>query len=73
MKIKDRIAKLIDVKSIVTIILTAVFGYLSINGNISPEHFMTVFAVIISFYFGTQSEKRNNNNNDTDNRGRYEK
>lgn len=51
---RDRIAKLINVKSIVTLILTAVFAVLSVNGKISAEQFLTVFTVVISFYFGTQ-------------------
>ncbi len=51
------LAKLIDVKSIVTLILTVVFAVLSINGKISAEQFQTVFTVVISFYFGTQYQK----------------
>ena len=43
------LAKLIDVKSIVTLILTAVFAVLSLKGKISPEQFHTVFTVVISF------------------------
>ena len=57
MKFKDRLAKLIDVKTIVTLTLTAVFSYLSIIGKISADNFMTVFTVIISFFFGVQIEK----------------
>lgn len=60
MKFKDRLAKLIDVKTIVTLTLTAVFSYLSILGKISADNFMTVFTVIISFFFGVQIEKNNN-------------
>ena len=50
-------AKLIDVKSIVTLILTAVFAVLSLKGQISAEQFQTVFTVVISFYLGTQYQK----------------
>ncbi len=57
---RERLAKLINVKSIITILLTIVFSYLSINGDIQPDQFMTVFTVIISFYYGTQAEKNNN-------------
>lgn len=60
MKFRDRLAKLIDVKTIVTLTLTAVFSYLSIIGKISADNFMTVFTVIISFFFGVQIEKNNN-------------
>ena len=55
---KDKLSKLIDVKSIVTILLTGVFGYLSIRGEVTPDKFMTVFTVVIAFYFGTQAQKR---------------
>ena len=51
---KSKVAKLIDVKSIVTLVLTGVFSYLAIIGTISPDNFMTIFTVIIAFYFGTQ-------------------
>ena len=54
---KERLNKLLTVKSIVTIILTAVFAYLSIIGTVSGEQFLTVFTVVIGFYFGTQHEK----------------
>lgn len=55
---KERIAKLLTVKSIVTLILTAVFSYLSVIGRISADQFMTVFTVVVAFYFGTQYEKK---------------
>ena len=54
---KEKLAKLINVKSIVTIVLTAVFSYLAVNGDISGENFLTIFTVIIAFYFGTQAKK----------------
>ena len=53
----DKITKLINVKSIVTIILTMVFCFLSATGSISAELFMTVYTVVIAFYFGTQATK----------------
>lgn len=55
---KEKLAKLIDVKSIVTLTLTAVFSYLAITKVISGEQFLTVFTVIIAFYFGTQVQKQ---------------
>ena len=55
---KERLTKLLTVKSIVTIALTGVFAYLSVIGTITAQDFMTVFAVIIAFYFGTQAEKK---------------
>ena len=57
---KDKLAKLINVKSVVTIVLTGIFSFLSIRGDISGEQFLTIFATIIALYFGTQSEKKKN-------------
>lgn len=57
MKIRDKLAKLIDVKSLVTLILTAVFAFLSATGKLSPEQFLTVFTTVIAFYFGVQHQK----------------
>ena len=54
---KEKLAKLIDVKSIVTLTLTAVFSYLAITKVITGQEFLTIFTVIISFYFGTQYQK----------------
>lgn len=59
MNLSNKIANLLTIKSIVTIILTAVFAYLSIIGVISGEQFLTIFTVVIAFYFGTQAAKEN--------------
>lgn len=56
-QIKKRLANLISVKSIVTIALTAGFLVLSLRGDISGSDFLTIFLMVISFYFGTQSQK----------------
>lgn len=55
--IVERILKLLCVKSIVTVILTGVFAYLAVHSKVSTEHFLTVFSVVIAFYFGTQAQK----------------
>lgn len=54
--IKKRLGNLLSVKSLVTLTLTVVFAYMAIVGKISQD-FMTIYAVIIAFYFGTQSQK----------------
>lgn len=56
----DKLSKLIDVKSLVTLALTAVFCVLAIRRDVSVEHFLTVYTVIIAFYFGVQYEKHRN-------------
>lgn len=54
--IVKRLGNLMSVKSLVTLILTVVFAYMACTGQISQD-FMTVYAVVIAFYFGTQSQK----------------
>ena len=54
--IKKRFANLLSVKSLVTMTLTVVFAYMAVTEKISQD-FMTIYAVIIAFYFGTQSQK----------------
>jgi len=51
-----RLGNLLSVKSLVTLTLTAVFAVMALKGTISQD-FMTVYAVVIAFYFGTQSQK----------------
>ena len=57
-ELKKRLANLLTVKSIVTVVLTAVFAYLACGGKVSTDQFLTVFSVVIAFYFGTQTEKK---------------
>lgn len=54
--ILKRLGNLLSVKSLVTLTLTAVFAVMALRGTISQD-FMTVYAVVIAFYFGTQSQK----------------
>ena len=54
--IKKRGANLLSVKSLTTLTLTAVFAVMALRGTISQD-FMTVYAVVIASYFGTQSQK----------------
>ena len=56
-EIGTKIAKLIDVKSIVTLVLTVAFVYLSIRGSVTTE-FLSIYTMIMGFYFGTQSKKK---------------
>ncbi len=55
---QKRAANLLTVKSIVTVVLTAVFAYLAVTGHVTTDQFLTVFTVVIAFYFGTQAEKK---------------
>lgn len=51
------IERLTKVKTMVTLLLTAVFCVLSVKGIVSGEQFVTIFTTVIAFYFGTQSGK----------------
>ena len=51
-----RLGNLLSAKSLVTLVLTGVFAVMALKGAISQD-FMTIYAVIIAFYFGTQSQK----------------
>ena len=54
--ISKRVGNLMSVKSLVTLALTAVFAVMTVRQAISQD-FMTIYAVIIAFYFGTQRQK----------------
>ena len=56
-KIIRRAAALLSVKSIVTIVLTGVFTVLALRGDVTGQDFLTIFLMVVSFYFGTQSQK----------------
>lgn len=54
---KYAITKLIKVKTLVTLTMTAVFAVLSLNGTLTGEQFLVIFTTVIAFYFGTQVKK----------------
>lgn len=51
-------AALVKVKTIVTLVVVAVFAVLSLNGSIQPDNVMIIISMVVSFYFGTQHEKQ---------------
>ena len=61
---KEKLAKLVDVKSIMTLLLTLVFCALALCGVVSGQEFLTIFTVIVGFYFGTQATKSPRNSSD---------
>ena len=61
----DKLKTLLSVKSIISLLLTIVFCYLSIAGVIAPDYFIPIFTTVIAFYYGTQVEKKNQNNGGT--------
>lgn len=65
----QRFANLLSVKSIVTFILTCVFAFLAYRGTIDAKDVLTVYLVIIGFYFGTQKGKQEVTTNPPDGNG----
>lgn len=59
MDILKNLANLIKVKTIVTLAVTAVFAVLALNGTIAADNVMIITSMVMSFYFGTQHEKKN--------------
>lgn len=57
--IMRRLANLLTVKSLVTIALTITFCVLTVK-NALPQDFMTIYSMIITFYFAVQAAKEDN-------------
>lgn len=58
MELIQNIAKLIKVKTIVTLVVISVFAALALEGRISADNVMLIISMVVSFYFGTQHEKK---------------
>lgn len=58
MEILKNLAALVKVKTIVTLVVIAIFAVLSLRGDITPDNVMIVISMVVSFYFGTQHEKK---------------
>ena len=55
--LRKRLANLLTIKSLVTLVATFVFAALSLRGDLSGQEFLTIFTVVVGFYFGTQAVK----------------
>ena len=58
----NRVGNLITVKTIVTLVLTILFSILAVRGTIAPDQVLTIYSVIVAFYFGTQTRKDEDKN-----------
>ena len=54
------LAALIKVKTIVTLVVVAVFAILALRGSLQPDTVMTIVTMVVAFYFGTQTEGKSN-------------
>ena len=55
--IVKNLANMIKVKTFITLVVTAVFAVLALNGRIEPDKVMIIVSMVVSFYFGTQHQK----------------
>jgi hypothetical protein len=54
----QNLANLFKVKTIVTLVVVTVFAVLALKGTINPDNVMIIVSMVVSFYFGTQHEKK---------------
>ena len=54
----EKLGDLLKVKTLVTLVVIAVFAVLSLRGDIQPDNVMIIISMVVSFYFGTQHEKK---------------
>ena len=54
----QNLAALIKVKTIVTMVVIAIFAVLAVRGDITPDNVMIIVSTVVAFYFGTQAEKK---------------
>ena len=54
----EKMGDLLKVKTIVTLVVIAVFAVLSLRGDIQPDNVMIIISMVVSFCFGTQHEKK---------------
>ena len=66
MEILKNFANLIKVKTIVTLVVIAVFAVLALKGTISPDNVMIIVSTVIAFYFGTQHDKKSGKTENTE-------
>lgn len=57
MEILKNLANLIKVKTIITMVVIAIFAVLAIRGEITPDNVMIIVSTVVAFYFGTQTKK----------------
>lgn len=58
MEFLKNLANLLKVKTIVTLVVILVFAVLSFKGSITPDNAMIIISMVVSFYFGTQHERK---------------
>ena len=57
-EVLKNLANLVKVKTLVTVAVVAVFAVLALRGSIRADNVMVIVSMVVSFYFGTQHEKK---------------
>lgn len=52
------LSNLLQIKKLIALICTICFAVLSFRGDIASEQFITIFSVIIGFYYGQSSVRQ---------------
>lgn len=60
MKVLDLVTKLLSIKRVIAFMLTSVFCIMAYNGQISSQEFLTVFSMVIAFYYGQSVARKDN-------------
>ena len=61
MKLKDRISKLIDVKSLISLLFAVCLSVAFLKGKVEVKDYLTVCTMAFTFFFSFQSNKKNDN------------
>ena len=65
MEILKNLANLVKVKTIVTLVVIAIYAYLAVTEKITADNVMIITSMVVSFYFGTQAERKGGASNVT--------
>lgn len=57
-KFTNKLTSLIEVKKIIALLVTIVFCVLAFNGSIQNTDFLTIFSLIIGYYFGASGTRQ---------------
>ena len=58
MEILKNLANLVKVKTIVTLVVIAIYACLAVTEKITADNVMIITSMVVSFYFGTQAERK---------------
>lgn len=64
-----QLLNLLQIKKIIALVLTIVFSILALNGSIGSNEFITIFSMVIAFYFGQSSARQAARQAITENKG----